>query len=235
MCGNVPRNIGLFILPPEFSGGFLNQGGNMSDISTNKINIKSQSGKHIRCITATGLLSALAFVLQFFEFSVPVMPPFIKMDLSDMPELIGAFAYGPFYGVIIALLKNIIHMPFSQDGGVGGLCNFLLGACFALPAGIIYRYKKTRTGALIGALTGAVLMAIASFPINYFIIYPFYEHFMKKEAIVAAYRVILPGVKNLAQCLLIFNVPFTFFKGLTCVAITFLVYKRLSPLLHGES
>lgn len=207
----------------------------MSDITTNKIDFKSRSGKHIRYITATGLLSALAFVLQFFEFSVPLMPPFIKMDLSDIPELIGAFAYGPIYGVIIAFIKNLIHMPFSQDGGVGGLCNFLLGACFALPAGIIYRYKKTRTDALIGALTGAVLMAIASFPINYFIIYPFYELFMKKEAIVAAYRVILPGVKNLAQCLLIFNVPFTFFKGLICVAITFLVYKRLSPLLHGES
>ncbi|MBR1629343.1 MAG: ECF transporter S component [Lachnospiraceae bacterium] len=193
----------------------------------------TRMGKQVRYMTATGLLSAVAFILQFFEFSVPLMPSFIKMDLSDLPELIGAFALGPFAGAMIALIKNLIHLPLSQTGGVGELCNFLLGACFAVTAGTIYKLHKTKTGAIAASLIGAVCMAVLSFPINLFITYPFYELMMPREAIVAAYQVILPRVQTLAECLLIFNVPFTFVKAMLSVGITMVVYKRLSPILHG--
>ena len=93
-------------------------------------------------LTMIAMLSAIAFVLMFLEFSVPIMPPFIKMDLSDLPELIGAFAMGPVSGVTICLIKNLLHLFLSTTGGVGELSNFLLGACFVLPAGLIYRKWK---------------------------------------------------------------------------------------------
>ena len=114
----------------------------MSDFTTDGTSLGIRS--RVRYMTSTALLSAVAFVLQFFEFSIPLMPAFIKMDISDLPELIGAFALGPVSGVLVALIKNLIHLPLSHTGGVGELCNFLLGACFALTAGLIYKHNKTK-------------------------------------------------------------------------------------------
>ena len=189
-----------------------------------------------RNLAVAGMLSALAFVLQYFEFPVPFMPAFIKMDLSDLPGLIGAFALGPLYGVAICLIKNILHMAVSQSALVGEMCNFLLGAAFVLPAGIIYSRKKTKQRAIIGAVVGAVVMAAFSFPSNLFFTYPMYIRLygMSEEMIVGAYQAIVPAMKSLPQCLLVFNVPFTFIKAMLSVVITLLIYKPLSPILHGE-
>jgi riboflavin transporter FmnP len=164
------------------------------------------------------------------------MPSFIKLDFSDLPEIIGAFAYGPIAGVLIALLKNVIHRAVSQSGFVGELSNFILGAVFALVAGLVYKKKKTKKRALIGGIVAAVVMALISLPSNYFIIYPLYYNVVgfPEEAILAMYQVLLPSVKNIAQALLIFNVPFTLVKGLISVAVTMLVYKPLSKLLKGK-
>jgi len=62
--------------------------------------------KKIRLIAGCGMLTAAAVVLQYLEFPIPIMPGFIKLDFSDLPELIGAFAYGPVAGIIIALLAK---------------------------------------------------------------------------------------------------------------------------------
>lgn len=184
-------------------------------------------------LTMTAMLSAIAFVLMFLEFSVPIMPPFIKMDLSELPALLGAFAMGPVSGVMICLIKNLLHLFMSSTGGVGELSNFLLGVCFVLPAGLVYRKWKGRRSAVIGALAGAALMAGMSIISNYYIVYPFYYHFMAKDAILQAYQVILPGVGTILECLVVFNAPFTLVKGLCSVGITMLVYKPLSPFLKG--
>lgn len=188
----------------------------------------------MRKLTGTAMLSAIAYVLMFLDFSVPFMPGFIKMDLSELPALIGSFAYGPVAGVIICLIKNVLHLFITTTGGVGELSNFLLGASFVLVAGGVYRFKKTRTGALIGSVLGAVLMGLFSIVSNYFLVYPIYYNFMPKEAILSAYQLIFSGVHNILECLIVFNAPFTCIKGLISVVITFLIYKRLSPILKGN-
>ncbi len=188
----------------------------------------------MRKLTGTAMLSAIAYVLMFLDFSVPFMPSFIKMDLSELPALIGSFAYGPVAGVIICLIKNVLHLFITTTGGVGELSNFLLGASFVLVAGGVYRFKKTRTGALIGSVLGAVLMGLFSIVSNYFLVYPIYYNFMPKEAILSAYQLIFSGVHNILECLIVFNAPFTCIKGLISVVITFLIYKRLSPILKGN-
>ena len=190
---------------------------------------------NVRMITATGMLSAISFALMFMEFSVPFMPGFIKMDLSELPALIGAFAYGPIAGVIICLIKNLLHLFISSTGGVGELSNFLLGASFVLVAGFVYKWKKNRKSALIGSIAGALVMGIFSVFSNYFLVYPIYYNFMPEEAILAAYQLIFSGVDNILECLIVFNMPFTFVKGILSVVITFLVYKRLSPILKGTN
>lgn len=196
----------------------------------------SKSLSQTRKLTVTAMLSAVAFLLMFIEFSIPMLiPSFVKLDVSDLPALIGAFSLGPVYGVVIEVLKNLLHILLkgTSSAGIGELFNVTMGAVFALVAGLIYQRKHDRRGALVAALVGAVAMAIASLPMNYFLVYPFYATlFGGMENIVAAYQEILPSVDGLFQCLLIFNVPFTLCKGLLDVLLCFLIYKPLSRVIH---
>ncbi len=195
----------------------------------------AQRSYMIRRIALTGVLSGVSTVLMFLSFSVPLVPSFLKFDISEMPALLASFAFGPVEGVMVCLIKNLINLAFTTTGGVGELSNFLLGACFVAPAGIIYKITKTRRSAVISSLTGAFLMASLSVPINYYLTYPVYAKFMPLETIIGMYQKINPSVDGLFMCLLTFNVPFTFIKGLADVIITFLIYKRISPLLHGKN
>ena len=130
--------------------------------------------------------------------------------------------------------QNAVNVFFSTTGGVGELSNFILGCLFVVPAGWFYKRHKTRGGALTGALLGAACMAGFSVVNNYYVVYPIYAQFMPMQAILAAYQAILPKVESLWQALVIFNMPFTFLKGMCSVAICFLIYKPLSPLLRGK-
>lgn len=189
---------------------------------------------NIRYLAVTAMLSAVATVLMYLEFSVPFMPSFIKLDVSELPALVASFGLGPVSGLLVCLVKNLIKLPFTNTAGVGELANFLLGVCFVVPAGIIYKHKRTIGGALVGSLVGAAVMAVFSLPINYFITYPVYTRFMPLDAIIGMYKAIFPKVNSLFECLLIFNVPYTFLKGLLDCILTFLIYKRISPLIHGK-
>ena len=110
---------------------------------------------------------------------------------------------------------------------------FLLGACFTFAAGLLYQRVKSRKGALAGVLVGAVIMAVLSVPLNYYISYPIYTKFMPIDAILNMYREIRPNSGGLLECLIVFNAPFTLVKGLLTTALCFLIYKPLSPILHG--
>lgn len=212
----------------------------MSEVTTKRANVNkgtksaAASKMNVRYLTVTAMLSAIAFILMFLDFSVPVMPNFIRMDLSELPALIGAFAMGPACGVWVCLVKNLLHLFMTSTGGVGELSNFVLGVAFVLPAGLIYKHKKNKKSAITGALIGALCMALFSFPSNYFVVYPIYTKMMPMDVIIGAYQAIVPSVKELWQCLLFFNVPFTFVKGLFSVLITMVVYKKISPILKGR-
>ena len=128
-----------------------------------------------RNLTVAAMLSAVAFILMFIEFPLPMLiPSFVKMDFSDLPALLGAFALGPVYGVIISFMKNLLHVVIkgTSTALVGELCNFMLGAVFSALAGYLYKHHKSRKNAIIGAVAGAVAMALFSVPSNYFITYP---------------------------------------------------------------
>ncbi len=188
-------------------------------------------------LTVTAMLSAVAFALMFIEFPIPALiPSFVKLDISDLPELLAAFSLGPVYGVTVTFLKNLLHILIkgTSSAYVGELFNFLMGSVFAFSAGMIYQWKKSRKTALIGSVAGAVLMAVLSVPLNYFLVYPAYVvcYGLPLDAIIGMYQAILPSADSLIKCLVIFNMPFTFCKGMLDVALCFLIYKPLSPLLH---
>ena len=190
-------------------------------------------------LTVAAMLSAVAFILMFIEFPIPMLiPAFIKMDFSDLPALLGAFALGPVYGVIISFMKNLLHIVIkgTSTACVGELSNFILGAIFSAVAGYLYKHHKSRKTAIIGAVAGAVAMGVLSVPSNYFVVYPAYVQFyhMPLEAILGMYQAILPSADSLIKCLILFNLPFTLVKGLLDAVLCMLIYKPLSPILQGR-
>lgn len=191
----------------------------------------------VRQLTVTALMGAMSAVLMFIQIPVPMfMPSFIKFDFSKLPALIASFAIGPLSGACVCLIKNLVNLFSTSTGGVGELSNFILGCAFVVPAGLIYKANKTRTTAIIGALAGSLFMALLSIVSNYFIVYPIYTNFMPMDAILGMYKALNPKVETLLDALIMFNLPFTFVKGLCSTVITVAVYKYISPLLkHGKA
>ncbi len=196
----------------------------------------TKATKRTRALTGTAMLAAVATILMYMEFPIPIMPGFIKMDISELPALIAGFAYGPLSGIAVCLIKNLIKLPSTSTAAVGELFNFVMGALFVGVAGIVYKKNKTRKGAIIGAVAGALIMALVSLPYNYFVVYPAYVvmYHLPLEAIIGMYQAINPNVNGLLACLVTFNVPFTFAKGMVDALLCFLIYKPLSPILHGR-
>ncbi len=191
--------------------------------------MKPQNQKTVKKLTTVAMLTAVAVALQYIEVPIPLMPSFIKLDFSDLPELIASFMFGPLAGVLVAFLKNIIHLAVSQSGFIGELSNFIIGAAFALVAGLIYKKMPNIKGALIAGVVAAAISGIISLPVNNYIIYPLYYSVMgfPKDAILSMYQIIRPSTKSIAEALLVFNVPFTIIKNLISVVVTLMIFKPL--------
>lgn len=222
---NIGFMLGFFLCQPRAG-----KETTMSNQNIIKNNHSKPNKTHL--IVGCGVLAAAATALQYLEIPSPVS--FIALDFSDLPALLGAFAYGPIAGVLIELVKNVIHLAVSRSGYVGELSNFILGAVFTLTAGLIYQKHKTKKSAVLGGVIGALVMAAVSFPSNLFVVYPFYYNFMPKEAVLGVYQALFK-VKNIETAILVYNVPFTFLKGLISVAISAFIYKPLKPFLKGKN
>ena len=188
----------------------------------------------VRKLVVTALLGAVATVLMFISFGLPILPSYLKVDFSEMPALLASFALGPVYGAAVCLIKNLVNISATTTGGVGELCNFLLGVLFVVPAGLIYRRHPSRNRALIGMIVGTLVMSLCSVLVNYFVVYPVYLLVMPEEAIVGMYSAIVPAADSILKGILIFNMPLTFVKGVLDAVITFILYKRLSPVMKGR-
>ena len=203
-------------------------------MSNNTATIKTRENLvSTRTITMTALLAAISYVLAFLEFPVPLSPSFARMDLSDLPALIGAFAFGPVTGVMIELIKNILQLLSTSTGGIGEFANFLMGASYVLAAGFIYRYKKKK--AIWACVISSIVMGIAAAIVNYFILLPLFETFMPLDQLIASFGEFLPFIKTKLDVVLFNALPFNILKGLVIGAITMMIYKKLTPILKGEN
>ena len=132
----------------------------------------------------TAMLSAVSYVLAFIEFPVPLSPSFAKMDFSDFPALIGAFAFGPVAGVTIELVKNSLQLLSTSTGGIGELANFAMGASYVFTAGFIYRFHKTKKTAWLSCMIASFVMGVMSAVMNYFVLLPMFEQFMPLDQVL---------------------------------------------------
>lgn len=182
-------------------------------------------------MTRIAILTAIASILFLIE--IPVVA-FYKLDLSNIPVLLGTCSMGAVPGLIILFLKSAIGLLHSSSAGVGELADFIMGAALILPAALIYHRNKTRKSAIIGMLIGTLCTAIAGVLVNKFIMLPFYmgAFHMDMQGILDFARV--TGVDTEWKLLLLITGPFNLLKGTVLCIVTGLIYKPLSPILHEK-
>ena len=185
----------------------------------------------VQNMTRIAMLTAAASVL--FLLDLPVIA-FYKIDLSNVPVLLGAFSMGTVPGILILGLKALIGLLHSTSAGVGELADLLMGAALVIPASLIYHRNKTRKNAMLGMGIGTLCMVVVSVLVNKWIMLPFYmgAFHMDMEGILAYAKV--GGVDSETKLLLLVTAPFNLLKGAVLSVVTGLIYKPLSPLLHGR-
>jgi riboflavin transporter len=202
----------------------------------NKDAMESRPGRSkARWIAKTGILAAVAVVLMYLEFSLPFIPEFLKFDFSEIAVLLASFSMGPLTGILVELIKNLLHLPVSHTGGVGELANFLMGVSFVGTAGLIYRLMKRRAGAYIGMAAGTIVMTLVACALNYWIMLPFYMNLFSMDINVLVNMSAKAGntlVTDMKSLIVFVFIPFNIFKGLAVSLIVGIIYKRISPLLH---
>ena len=218
--------------------GKVRKKGSVFSMTETQVTIKADSKAArkimIRRIAATAILTAMAVLLMYLEIPLPFMPVFLKFDFAELPALIGAFALGPAWAVVIELLKNLIHLPVTQTMGIGELSNFVTGVIYVVTAGLIYKKIRTRKGAAISMVASTIALAVIAVPVNAFITLPLYASAMgfSTEAIIGMCTEVNPLVKDKLSLLLAVFVPFNLFKGIVVGLITFFVYKPISKLIN---
>lgn len=187
-------------------------------------------------VVIMGMLGALAAVLMLFEIPLLfVAPSFYGLDFAEVPVLVGTFALGPLGGIVIEIVKILVKLVLkpSSTGFVGEFANLVVGIAFILPAGIIYKYKRSKNGAVLGMIAGAMMMAIVGVIVNALVMLPFYSNFMPLEKIIAAGAAVNPGVTSVWTFAIICVGPFNFIKGAVAGFITAVIYKRIIFLIRG--
>ena len=181
---------------------------------------KTRSNLSVQYMTRIAILGALSAVL--FPLEIPIV------------ALLGAFSMGPLPGLAILLIKDLSRLAYSSSMYVGELADFIMSAAFILPASLIYRKHKTRKTALVGMAVGTLCMIVVSVLVNWKMMIPFYmtAFHMDMEAIIGMAQKALPFVDTEWKVLLYVTAPFNLLKGFVLSLLTFVLYKRLSPMLH---
>ncbi len=198
--------------------------------------MKKQRTK-IAYMVRIAILATIATVLMLLEFPMPfIAPPFYEFDFSEVPVLIGTFAMGPLAGIIIEFIKVLLNLFINGTitAGVGEFANFLMGCAFIVPAGLIYKYKKTKTVALVGMICGTLVMALAAFFINSYLLIPTYGKAlgMDMSVFVGMGKAIFPFIDSIPKLALFCVVPFNLIKGILVSTATFVLYKHIHRLLN---
>ncbi|GKU23338.1 ECF transporter S component [Clostridium folliculivorans] len=171
------------------------------------------------------LLGTIAFLLMFLEFPILPAAPFLKIDFSDLPALLGTFALGPIAGIAVELIKNILVVLIkgTSTAGIGEFANFVIGAVWVIVAGFIYKRNRTIKGAILGLSLGTIALTIAGLLGNYYIFLPLYNKIVP---------VLSPEIINYLVTIIL---PFNLIKGVGVSVVTLVLYKKVSPILYNET
>ncbi len=197
-------------------------------------NRKKLSDTHY--ISYTAIFSTMAAVLMLLEIPLFFAPGFYKMDLSELPVMICTFYLGPVAGVIAEFVKIMLKLLLkgTSTAFVGDFANFAVGCSFVLPASLIYHARPSRKTALVGMIVGTLVMTVFGSAFNALYLIPQFSRLfhMELEKIVAMGTAVNGRIDSVYTLVLYAVVPFNLLKGVVVSALTFLLYKRISPLMH---
>ncbi len=193
-----------------------------------------------RKIAMIGLFSAIAAVLMLFEFPVFWATGNYKLDFSELPILIGGFAFGPVAAVLMEFIKILLNLCMDGTGTafIGEFANFSVGCSFVLPASIIYRMKKTKKGAILACVIGTIIITVFGTAFNAIYLLPAFDKagMMPIEKMIQWGMEINPLVQEgniwsfVAACV----GPLNLIKGASVSIVTLLIYKRISPIIKNN-
>lgn len=184
-----------------------------------------------RLLVTISLLVVISYILAFIEISIPLVPSFMKLDVSDLPALLGTFALGPIPAVVIELLKNLLGVFSSSTVGVGELANFIINGSFVYVAGVIYKNNKTKKNAIIACAIATIVRGVVAVFANYYMLFPIYQTFMPIDQLIQTFSELVPFIKTKWDVMIFSVLPFNIVKGAVNCLIAIIVYKRVSPLL----
>lgn len=174
--------------------------------------MKTGSTDSLKKITGIGVFSSLAFITTLICKMIPQVAGFLTLDAKDSVIAIASFIYGPIAAPIISFIVAFIEfISISQTGPWGLLMNFVSSTAFSLTASLIYKFKKTLNGAIIGLGAATAVTTVTMALLNIFVT-PLYLG-VPAEAVIE----LLPGVL----------IPFNFGKTLLNGAIALLLYKPI--------
>lgn len=201
----------------------------MEMTNSNKVS-RSKKAFTVKELVVISLLSALSYVLMLLES--PPYIGFLRLELSDIPAIVGAFQFGPIAGVTIELIKNLIKaMTATKTAGVGELANFVISAAYVIPASILYRKLKTKHKSMIAFGCATVVMTIVGFLINYFVTIPLYATLYGGMENVLAGATVIPGIKDKFTLILYGITPFNVVKGIFMGLVGHYTYRLLKKHL----
>lgn len=190
-----------------------------------------------RKIAMIGMFSAIASVLMLFEFPLPFAPAFYKLDFSELPILVGTFAFGPAAGVMMEFIKIVLKLFIKGTTTVfvGDLANFVVGCSFILPASVVYVFHKNKKSAVIGCIAGTLVMTIFGTAFNAIYLLPAFSKLygMPLDSILEMGSAINPLVTkgSIVSFVAVCVAPMNLLKGVVVSVITLLIYKPLSPII----
>lgn len=196
-------------------------------------NLQKKKRVETKKLIKISLLAALSFLLFQLRFPIPIFPRFLDFDVSEIPAIIAGFSMGPLAGMAVVFLKNLLDLPRTSTMGVGQLSNFIIGSSYVVTASLIYKYNRTKKGAIIGLLVGTIAMVITGILSNHYFIIPFYARVMgfPLESIVEMGTVVNRHIVDIRTLIILGITPFNILKGASISLVTLLIYKHVSKLL----
>lgn len=190
-----------------------------------------------RKVAMIGMFSAIAMILHMFDFPLPFAPGFYKLDFSELPILVGTFAFGPAAGVMMEFVKIFLKLltKGTSTAFVGDLANFVIGCSFILPASVIYAFRKNKKSAIFACITGTLIMTVFGTAFNAIYLLPAFSRLygMPLDQLLAMGTAVNPLAKEdsivsfVAACV----APLNLVKGVSVSVVTLLIYKPLSPVI----
>ncbi|HWT26493.1 MAG TPA: ECF transporter S component [Mobilitalea sp.] len=189
----------------------------------------------VRGITVMALLAAFSVILMLFEIPLWFAPSFYKIDLSEIPIMIGAFTLGPVAGIVIEIVKVLINfiLKGTQTAGIGDVANVIIGCSFVVPSAILYQMKKTRKSAIVGMSVGTIILVIVGCLLNAYVLLPTYAtaFHMPIDSLVQMGTAVNPSINSLSTFILFAVAPFNILKGVLDSLITIIIYKKVSFII----